>query len=82
MEEYYIWQQFLILKACVSAVFLYCGHKPKYIAGIKPKFGRRIRIEQKVFAIPLEEKMKVYHNECHHGYVPFEDNMLDPDYQS
>lgn len=33
---------------------------------------------KKLFALPLEEKMKVLRNEKHRGYTPVLDELLDP----
>jgi len=67
-----------ILQACASAGFFYIVNH-----GIRTDFLTEVFDQsKKFFALPLEEKMKVFRDKNQRGYTPFEEDMLNPGHQS
>nr|CAD1844905.1 unnamed protein product [Ananas comosus var. bracteatus] len=64
----------LIRKACVEYGFFYLINH-----GIEDTLiWEAFRESKKFFALPLEEKMKLEHNDAHRGYTPIYAETLDP----
>uniref|UniRef100_M4F032 Fe2OG dioxygenase domain-containing protein n=1 Tax=Brassica campestris TaxID=3711 RepID=M4F032_BRACM len=64
-------------QACLDCGFFYVINH-----GINEEFMDDVfEQSKKLFALPLEEKMKVLRNEKHRGYTPVLDEILDPENQ-
>jgi len=64
-----------MLQACMNEGFFYIINH-----GIDSKFLAEVFAQsKKFFALPLEEKMKVFRDKNQRGYIPFDYEMLNPD---
>ncbi|MQM02848.1 hypothetical protein Taro_035616 [Colocasia esculenta] len=67
----------LLKQACTDSGFFYVINH-----GISQDFMDEVFFQSKrLFALPMEEKMKLLRNEKHRGYTPILDEILDPDKQ-
>jgi len=65
-------------KACIDVGFFYVINHGVDVKLLDEVFEQSKRF----FALPIEEKMKVIHDENHRGYTPFQEQFLDPAKQS
>ena len=67
-----------MFQACVDSGFFYLINH-----GLDSKLLEEVFAQsKKFFALPLEEKMKVFCDKNHRGWTPFEEETLDPNSQS
>ena len=66
------------VQACVDVGFFYVINHGVDVNLLDETFEQSKRF----FALPIEEKMKVIHDENHRGYTPFQEQLLDPAKQS
>ena len=66
------------VQACIDVGFFYLINHGLDLDLLDEVFEQSKRF----FALPIEEKMKVIHDENHRGYTPFEEEALDPAKQS
>jgi isopenicillin N synthase-like dioxygenase len=66
------------VQACIDVGFFYLINHGLDLDLLDEAFEQSKRF----FALPIEEKMKVIHDENHRGYTPFEEEALDPAKQS
>ncbi|CAF1777846.1 unnamed protein product [Brassica napus] len=69
-------------QACPICACLDCGFFYVINHGISEELKDEVfKQSKKIFALPLEEKMKLLRNEKYRGYAPLHDQLLDPDNQ-
>ena len=66
------------MQACIDVGFFYIINHGVDTNLLDAVFEQSKRF----FALPIEEKMKVIHDENHRGYTPFQEQLLDPTKQS
>jgi isopenicillin N synthase-like dioxygenase len=66
------------VQACIDVGFFYVINHGVDVKLLDEVFEQSKRF----FALPIEEKMKVIHDENHRGYTPFQEQFLDPAKQS